>query len=176
MPDNLIYGSFEMKKVFLFIAVWIFCAVPPVFGQGQVQLVTDQQAQDQQAQDQKKEDSGPIFYFSTGYQVLEPNGGEILVIGNVYRVQWEFPETVQNVTIRFSSDGGMNWNIVAYNVPNDGSHLWTVPPRTVDELPGDGRGRGRLGHQRRERRLLHHFRGPGAIQLLGTVKGGRFAD
>ena len=110
-----------MKKVFLFVLLFA-CAVPPVFGQGQVQLVPDQQSQDQ------KEDGGPVFYFSTGFQVTEPNGGEILEIGNVYRVRWEFPETVQNVTIRFTSDGGMDWKIVAYNIPNDGSHLWTIPP------------------------------------------------
>lgn len=62
--------------------------------------------------------------------VIFPNGGEILLIGNGYDIKWNFEESIEGVSLYFSTDRGLTWEIIAEDITNDGSFLWIVPPIT----------------------------------------------
>ena len=56
-----------------------------------------------------------------------PFGGEKWEIGMSYAIVWE-GYNVDTITIEYSTDGGLNWKLVAYNVNAEiGSFDWTVP-------------------------------------------------
>jgi len=61
--------------------------------------------------------------------VSAPAAGAELQGGTVTEVRWDTPEDaeVQSVAVLFSADDGATWNLVAYELPNTGSYLWTVP-------------------------------------------------
>jgi|GEM_PF-2114998 len=58
-------------------------------------------------------------------QVVQPNGGEVLNAGSVYRITWNSTSDIDMVTIGYKScDGCLDW--IAYNIPNTGFYDWTV--------------------------------------------------
>lgn len=57
-----------------------------------------------------------------------PNGGESLISGQNYLIQWETRgEAVSNVQIKFSIDGGTTFSDIASSIPNNGYSQWLVP-------------------------------------------------
>ncbi len=59
--------------------------------------------------------------------VQNPNGGEILKIGDVYAIKWS-SSSLSSVDIAFSSDNGASWSNVATGVnAGTGIYNWTVP-------------------------------------------------
>jgi hypothetical protein len=60
-------------------------------------------------------------------KVLAPNGGENLDIGSTYTIKWSSTNVTDPVRIRYSTDNGSNWAIVADGIPNSGEYDWTVP-------------------------------------------------
>jgi hypothetical protein len=64
--------------------------------------------------------------------VIQPNGGEVLYIGQVYTVMWDASDNVgiASTSIDYSYDGGDTWVHLADLVGNPGSWDWTVtgPP------------------------------------------------
>jgi len=62
--------------------------------------------------------------------VIFPNGGEILLIGNAYNIRWNFDNSIQNVSVYFSTDNGLTWEIIVEDTTNDGAFWWIVPPIT----------------------------------------------
>jgi len=62
--------------------------------------------------------------------VISPNGGEILLGGNMYNITWTASDAnfiTDPITIEYSVDSGTSWNDVATSEMNDGGYLWSVP-------------------------------------------------
>ncbi len=80
------------------------------------------------------------FYLTlTSIQIQSPNGGEEWAPGTVHDITWSsFSSTatykIENVTIRYSIDGGSNWvdPPIASDIENSGSYSWTVPDTESD--------------------------------------------
>jgi hypothetical protein len=56
-----------------------------------------------------------------------PNGGEVWKVNSNQNITWNTSTFYTNVNIEYSTDGGVNWNIVISSTPNDGAHTWAVP-------------------------------------------------
>jgi hypothetical protein len=67
--------------------------------------------------------------------VLAPIAGSVLQGGSTTEVRWETPAglQIQSVAVLFSSDDGATWNLVAQDLANTGSYLWTVPSAGADQ-------------------------------------------
>ncbi|UCE05139.1 MAG: PD40 domain-containing protein, partial [bacterium] len=59
--------------------------------------------------------------------VIFPNGGETLPIGYEYNIAWTSTQSITDVKIEYSVDGGNNWSTIEASIPNDGSYTWTIP-------------------------------------------------
>lgn len=63
--------------------------------------------------------------------VEAPNGYEFLIGGDTYEIRWIATDTSgispEGITIRFSSDSGMNWTLVTSEIENTGIFTWEVP-------------------------------------------------
>jgi predicted outer membrane repeat protein len=58
-------------------------------------------------------------------RVLQPNGGEALNVGSVYRITWDSTPDIDTVTIGYKScDSCLSW--IANNIPNTGYYDWNV--------------------------------------------------
>ena len=60
-----------------------------------------------------------------------PNGGEALATGSTIDINWtagpNWALTTNPITIRYSSDEGATWQLVASGLTNTGSYSWNVP-------------------------------------------------
>ncbi|MBT7144330.1 MAG: hypothetical protein HN894_13460, partial [Bacteroidetes bacterium] len=56
-----------------------------------------------------------------------PNGGEILTGGSSYDIIWTSDQSITWLDLYYSTDGGMNWNLIADHETNDSSYAWNVP-------------------------------------------------
>ena len=67
--------------------------------------------------------------------VTAPSAGSVLQGGSETEVRWDTPADmpVQSVAVLFSADDGATWNLVAHELPNAGSYLWTVPSAGTDQ-------------------------------------------
>lgn len=67
--------------------------------------------------------------------VIQPNGGEVLYIGQDYDVMWEANDNVgiDSCAIDYSVDGGDTWMYIATVAGNPGVYTWTVtgPPSST---------------------------------------------
>ena len=58
-------------------------------------------------------------------RVLQPNGGETLNVGSVYRITWDSTSDIDTVTIGYKGcDSCLSW--IANNIANTGYYDWTV--------------------------------------------------
>jgi photosystem II stability/assembly factor-like uncharacterized protein len=57
--------------------------------------------------------------------ILAPNGGEILIAGSTYFIEWT-SQNVVNVKIEYSTDNGTNWVSIIDSIPSTGIYEWTV--------------------------------------------------
>ena len=64
---------------------------------------------------------------SNYYQILQPNGGEILGRGTHALIQWESGGDVGDVSLYYSEFGGDSWYSIDDYETNDGSFIWSVP-------------------------------------------------
>ena len=55
-----------------------------------------------------------------------PNGGELLIVGNIYNILWQGQEIIQKVLLEYSVNNGSNWTTIE-TVDNTGSYEWVVP-------------------------------------------------
>ena len=58
-------------------------------------------------------------------QVTSPNGGEVMTVGDVYRITWNSSPNIDTVSIMVQTDP-YHGNWVANNIPNAGYYDWTV--------------------------------------------------
>jgi len=58
-------------------------------------------------------------------QIVQPNGGEVLNVGSVYRITWNSSPNIDMVTIGYKAcDSCLDW--IANNIPNAGYYDWDV--------------------------------------------------
>jgi hypothetical protein len=58
-------------------------------------------------------------------QVTDPNGGEILNVGNTHRITWDSTPDIDKVSLGYKScDSCLDW--IATNIPNTGYYDWNV--------------------------------------------------
>ena len=81
-------------------------------------------------------DDGGIFKYSSGIggiTITKPNGGELIKESSDYLITW-LSFGVDSVLLEFSSDAGVNWEIINSAVPtNSSSYLWQVPNVLSDQ-------------------------------------------
>ncbi|MDZ7319518.1 MAG: FG-GAP-like repeat-containing protein, partial [candidate division KSB1 bacterium] len=65
-------------------------------------------------------------------RVLQPNGGECLLVGLQYEIKWEAACFLDSLKIQLSVDNGRNWQNIVAKTENDGSFNWTVPNSVSD--------------------------------------------
>lgn len=67
------------------------------------------------------------------WQVVQPNGGEILSAGANFEIRWtSCGYQIDTVKIQYSTDGGKNWLSIIYRTANDGSYTWKIPNTPSD--------------------------------------------
>jgi len=67
---------------------------------------------------------------NAGLSLLQPNGGESLLVGEEFEIRWQRAGVSAPVTLAFSSDadaGEPSWTPIATDVADTGSFVWTVP-------------------------------------------------
>lgn len=82
--------------------------------------------------------SGNFRLLKGQINVVNPNGGEVLVRGKRATLRWatsDFAATVQRVKVELSRNGGDTWETLFGSTPNDGQQDWAVTaPETEDGL------------------------------------------
>ncbi len=80
-------------------------------------------------------DDSKIYAFGLGgLHLLSPNGGEGLLAGTNYSIQWETMELVSDVLIKYSTNDGLSWmEVDPCNTGNSGTYNWLVPTLTSDQ-------------------------------------------
>ena len=76
---------------------------------------------------------------TTTVTVLSPNGGEILVSGEVFTITWSAPATATRFKLQYSLNSGKKWQAVVSAKVAGTSHKWKVPAITskrTEELTG----------------------------------------
>ncbi len=63
---------------------------------------------------------------SPSVTIISPNGGEVLIGGEIYPIRWRNEGNFSNVKIEYSIDG-VTWTLIDATDPNDGVFNWTVP-------------------------------------------------
>jgi hypothetical protein len=74
-------------------------------------------------------------------EVIAPNGGEVLTMGTDYTVRWRtYGKKMEpggadysKISIYYSTNNGVDWTLVAFNLSNTGSYIWRVPDIETDE-------------------------------------------
>ncbi|MBN1211204.1 MAG: S8 family serine peptidase [candidate division Zixibacteria bacterium] len=67
--------------------------------------------------------------------VIQPNGGEVLYIGQIYTIMWDAADNVGIVAtlIEYSVNSGADWTVIADLEGNPGSFDWTVTGPASDQ-------------------------------------------
>ncbi|HMU43409.1 MAG TPA: hypothetical protein PKA80_08925, partial [Ignavibacteriaceae bacterium] len=70
----------------------------------------------------------------TAINILSPVGGEELLTFNFYEIRW-YSSNVEKVNIYYSTNEGIDWNIIVSNVNADsGVYNWSVPLLFADSI------------------------------------------
>lgn len=90
------------------------CA-PPVFGNDGTMYITSI--------------DGYLHAYDAALSLLAPNGGEDIMAGGAYTIQWETEGEISDVLIEYSTNNGQDWTVVGPpNVGNTGSYQWDPVP------------------------------------------------
>jgi hypothetical protein len=85
------------------------------------------------------DESNNTFSVQAGsIEVLAPNGGEVVVVGNPLNIQWDAQDfagqaSTPAVRVELSRDGGGTWEILFANAPNTGAIQWIATADPVTE-------------------------------------------
>ena len=62
-------------------------------------------------------------------EVIQPNGGETLCVGSLYKILWKAEDNigVTSIDLLYSIDNGFSWEQIAPGEYNDGVYEWEVP-------------------------------------------------
>jgi len=65
---------------------------------------------------------------SEEYELLTPNGGDTLYVGETYNISWWSNQLSPFLNLEFSTNAGASWNLIASNLStSQNNFLWTVP-------------------------------------------------
>lgn len=64
---------------------------------------------------------------TSSLNIINPNGGEMLIAGNNETVLWTHQGSINQVNLSYSIDSGSTFISIATNETNDGNYSWTVP-------------------------------------------------
>ena len=64
--------------------------------------------------------------FTPQILVTSPNGGEILKIGQNYRINWNY-NNASDIKLEYSIDNGIHWENIITSTLNKGFYTWTIP-------------------------------------------------
>jgi hypothetical protein len=73
--------------------------------------------------------NGTILKYSESsnqINIITPNGGETLITGATYNIEWS-SQNVVDVEIEFSTNSGTTWATIIDSIPSTGIYIWTVP-------------------------------------------------
>jgi hypothetical protein len=72
--------------------------------------------------------SNAVFEMSAATPILTaPNGGEVWNINSNQNITWNTATFHSTVKLEYSTDNGVNYNLITSNAPNTGSYTWTIP-------------------------------------------------
>jgi hypothetical protein len=63
-------------------------------------------------------------------EVLSPNGGDTLCVGNTKDITWLSEKFTDPVRIAYSTNGGQSWIVIVASTPNTGVYHWPNVPNT----------------------------------------------
>ncbi|NIN36323.1 MAG: hypothetical protein GTO60_15020, partial [Gammaproteobacteria bacterium] len=74
-----------------------------------------------------------IISSGSAYLILvSPNGGEQLPVGSVHVITWTSNGEINEISLEYSTDNGVNWIEITASAANSGSYDWTVPDAISD--------------------------------------------
>lgn len=77
------------------------------------------------------DDSDSVFEISaagaSSLTLTAPNGGEVLEMGEVFRISWVTGGVIDGVDLEYSTDSGENWEIIGEGIANEDYYDWTTP-------------------------------------------------
>ncbi len=59
--------------------------------------------------------------------VMKPKGGNVWTAGSIHFIEWLSIDILCGVDLCFSDNNGLDWTIIAQDVGNTGSYMWSVP-------------------------------------------------
>ncbi len=73
--------------------------------------------------------TAPFIITSSSIVVTQPNGGEFIPAGSQYTIQWTADNSISNVGIDLSTDGGSSWSTLVGSISaSAGQYNWNVSP------------------------------------------------
>ncbi len=73
-----------------------------------------------------------VYYFEPrGITLTYPQGGEHFNAGVTERIRWDANDINLPITLEYSSDNGLNWNVISSNIPSDDRHYDWTPPSSL---------------------------------------------
>ena len=82
-----------------------------------------------------KDDINSLQQGKSSITLLNPNGNDVLVIGNLYTIRWSSSNLSGNLKIELSRDNGITFETIEKNAPNIGFYTWSVNgPTTFQAL------------------------------------------
>ena len=66
--------------------------------------------------------------------LFAPNGGELLVSGNIYTITWttQYAPGAVNAALWYQFDGSTTWQVIGTTAASNGRYDWTIPAVTAD--------------------------------------------
>jgi len=66
-------------------------------------------------------------------EITAPNGGEELLVGNLYDLSWTNTNLTDDIELSYSADNGSTWNVITTVSPDVESYSWTVPTEASEQ-------------------------------------------
>jgi len=115
------------KSHAIFIAILVSVASIPAYS-GQ-RLVPSQYATIQAA---VNADVGADEIQLPAIKLIVPIGSEVWAAKSKHKIKWQTSNLLSNLALYYSTDAGLNWDLIADNVPNTGEYTWRLPKVNSD--------------------------------------------
>ncbi|MBX2976571.1 MAG: hypothetical protein KF721_10580, partial [Ignavibacteriaceae bacterium] len=80
-------------------------------------------------------DTSDLTFFITALSITSPNGGEELQSGKPYSITWNASNSIENISLEYSLNNGLNWTTIVSSVPStSGSYTWSVAENITSAL------------------------------------------
>jgi outer membrane protein assembly factor BamB len=65
-------------------------------------------------------------------KLIVPIGSEVWAAKSEHKIKWQSSDVLSNLALYYSTDAGLNWDLIADNVPNTGEYTWRLPKVNSD--------------------------------------------